>query len=81
MLLARTRSCVALSFSRACARERRSAWQQPRVLRGFRHQAAGPPMRDDDVRIGPGGLRSTREPRMKSFLAQVLAAAQPAHSL
>lgn len=37
--------------------------------------------RDDDLRIRPGRIRSTRAPRTKPFLAQVLTAAQKAGGL
>lgn len=50
-------------------------------LLGFRHLAAGKMSRNDDFRIRPGRIRSTRAPKAKSFLAQALRAAQKAGGL
>ena len=50
-------------------------------LLNFRHLAAGKMSRNDDFRIRPGRIRSTRAPKTKSFLAQALRAAQKAGGL
>src|ERR1700753_360451 len=56
----------------------------------FRESAVLPPLaapcggemaRSDDLRIGPGRIRSTRAPKAKSFLAQALKATQKAGGL
>lgn len=48
---------------------------------GFRHLAVLKMSRNDDLRIRPGRIRSTRAPAAKSFLAQALNAAQKAGGL
>ena len=47
-------------------------------LLAFRHLMEGAMSRNDDLRIRPGRIRSTRAPKAKSFLAQALQAAQKA---
>jgi hypothetical protein len=47
----------------------------------FRYLAAGEMSHNDDFRIRPGRIRSTRAPKAKSFLAQALRAAQKAGGL
>jgi hypothetical protein len=51
------------------------------LLLNFRHLKAREMSSNDDFRVRPGRIRSTRAPRTKPFLAQALQAAQKAGGL
>lgn len=61
--------------------EQSSAFPKALFLHRFRCLAAAGMTREDDLRIRPGRICSTRTPRTKPFLAQVLTAAKKAGGL